>query len=147
MQTNGLLIKKNMHKFKHITDNLTQIGISIDGATKQTYEELRRGGIWEKLIENLEFLRTIKNFKIHYHFVVQYKNYQEIENFIELGLKYSADKIFLNRITNWNTMADFDSHDVADKTHSENKKLHEILETIGNKKYPHKDFVEFRSLL
>lgn len=143
MQTNGLLIKKNFHKFKHITNNLSQIGISIDGATKQTYEELRQGGVWEKLLENLEFLKTIKTFKIHFHFVVQQKNYHEIEPFIELGVKYNADKIFLNRITDWNTLSNFDTVAVADTTHPENKKLLEILDKIKDKE----DFVEFRSLL
>ena len=143
MQTNGLLIKKNFHKFKHITDNLTQIGISIDGATKQTYEELRQGGVWEKLLENLEFLKTIKKFKIHFHFVVQQKNYHEIESFIDLGIKYNADKIFLNRITDWGTLLDFNNHAVADKTHPENKKLLKILDKIKNKE----NFVEFGSLL
>jgi molybdenum cofactor biosynthesis enzyme MoaA len=143
VQTNGLLIKKNFHKFKHITDNLTQIGISIDGATKQTYEDLRQGGVWEKLLENLEFLKTIKTFKIHFHFVVQQKNYHEIESFIELGLKYNADKIFLNRITDWNTLSNFNTHAVADTTHPENKKLLEILNRIEDKE----NFVEFRSLL
>ena len=143
VQTNGLLIKKNFHKFKHITDNLTQIGISIDGATKQTYEDLRQGGVWEKLLENLEFLKTIKTFKIHFHFVVQQKNYHEIESFIELGVKYNADKIFLNRITDWNTLSNFNTHAVADTTHPENKKLLEILNRIEDKE----NFVEFRSLL
>jgi MoaA/NifB/PqqE/SkfB family radical SAM enzyme len=143
VQTNGLLIKKNFHKFKHITDNLTQIGISIDGATKQTYEDLRQGGVWEKLLENLEFLKTIKTFKIHFHFVVQQKNYHEIESFIELGLKYNADKIFLNRITDWNTLSNFNTHAVADTTHPENKKLLERLNRIEDKE----NFVEFRSLL
>lgn len=143
VQTNGLLIKKNFHKFKHITDNLTQIGISIDAATKQTYEALRQGGVWEKLLENLEFLKTIKTFKIHFHFVVQQKNYHEIEPFIELGAKYNADKIFLNKITNWNTLTNFKTHAVADQTHSENNKLLKILDRIKDKE----NFVKFRSLL
>jgi len=143
VQTNGLLIKKNFHKFKHITDNLSQIGISIDAATKLTYEELRQGGVWEKLLENLEFLKTIKKFKIHFHFVVQQRNYHEIESFIDLGMRYNADKIFLNRITDWNTLSNFNTHAVADTTHPENKKLLEILNKIKDKE----SFVEFRSLL
>ena len=98
IQTNGLLVKKNFHKFKHIINNLTQIGISIDGATKQTYESLRVGGKFEKVIENLEFLKEIKNFDVHLHVVVQQKNYHEIEEIIQLGLKYNVDKIYLNKI-------------------------------------------------
>jgi len=147
IQTNGLLLKKNFHKFKHITDNLTRIGISIDGATKNTYETLRRGGIFELLLENLEFLKSIKTFNIHLHFVVQQHNYHEIEPLIDLGLRYSVDKIFLNRITDWNTLKNFKTHSVADKDHLENIKLKEILTRISNTNYPIKKFVDYQTLL
>ena len=147
MQTNGLLLKKNFHKFKHITDNLDQIGISIDGATKSTYEKLRRGGVYELMLENLEFLKSIKNFKIHLHFVVQQSNYHEIESLIELGIKYDADKIFLNKITDWNTMRNFKEQAVADKSHPENKELMKILDRVSKNKYAIKEFVGYRTLL
>ena len=146
IQTNGLLLKKNFHKFKHITDNLNCIGISIDGATKNTYEKLRRGGVFEILLENLEFLKSIKTFNIHLHFVVQQSNYHEIEALINLGLKYGVDKIFLNRITDWNTLKDFKNHSVADKNHLENTKLKEILTRISNTSYPIKKFVDYQTL-
>jgi len=147
IQTNGLLLKKNFHKFKHITDNLNHIGISIDGATKSTYEKLRRGGVFELLLENLEFLKSIKNFDIHLHFVVQQSNYHEIEPLIDLGLKYNVDKIFLNRITDWNTLKDFKSHSIADQHHPENIKLKEILNRISKIQYPIKKFVDYQTLL
>jgi sulfatase maturation enzyme AslB (radical SAM superfamily) len=147
IQTNGLLLKKNFHKFKHITDNLNRIGISIDGATKHTYEKLRRGGVFEMLLENLEFLKSIKTFHIHLHFVVQKENYQEIEQLIELGIKYGVDKIFLDRITDWNTMINFKEHAVADSDHPQNRALKKIIEKISNIDYGIRDFVEYRTLL
>ena len=147
IQTNGLLLKKNFHKFKHITDNLNHIGISMDGATKHTYEKLRRGGVFELLLENLEFLRSIKTFDIHLHFVVQRENYREIEQLIEIGIRHGVDKIFLNRITDWNTMVDFKDHAVADSDHPQNSELREIIEKIANIDYGIKDFVEYRTLL
>jgi MoaA/NifB/PqqE/SkfB family radical SAM enzyme len=147
IQTNGLLIKKNFHKFKHITDNLNHIGISVDGATKSTYEQLRRGGIFEVLLENLEFLTSIKTFGIHLHFVIQKNNYHEIESMIELGLKYNVDKIFLNRITDWNTFKNFKNQAVADEDHPDNDNLKNILNRLSKKNFPIKDFVEYRTLL
>lgn len=108
LQTNGLLIKKNFYKFKHITDNLFQIGISIDGATKLTYEKLRRGGSFEKIIENLDFLKKIKKeFSIHLHMVVQQENWKEMPHLLELGKKFNVDKIFFNTIQDWNTGLNF----------------------------------------
>jgi len=147
IQTNGLLLKKNFHKFKHITDNLDHIGISVDGATKETYEKLRVGGVYELLLENLEFLKSIKNFKIHLHFVVQKSNYHEIESLIELGIKYNVDKIYLNQITDWNTLKDFETHAVSNKTHPENIHLNKILEKISKINYSINEFVEYRTLL
>ncbi len=147
IQTNGLLIKKNVHKFQHIIKNLNKIGISIDGATKKTYESLRVGGSYEKIIENLEFLKEIKNFDVQLHFVVQQKNYHEIEEIIELGLKYDVDKIFLNKITDWNTMKNFKENAVWMKDHVENKNLLDIINKIKKIKFKKKDFLEFETLL
>jgi MoaA/NifB/PqqE/SkfB family radical SAM enzyme len=147
IQTNGLLIKKNFYKFKHILENLDKIGISIDGATKQTYESLRVGGKFEKIIENLEFLKEIKNFDMHLHFVVQQKNYHEIEDIIQLGLKYNVDKIYLNKITDWNTIENFKEQAVWMKSHKENKNLLDIIDKIKKIKFKKNFFLEFKTLL
>lgn len=147
IQTNGLLIKKNFYKFSHILENLDIIGLSVDGGTKKTYESLRVGGVFEKLLENLEFLKKIKNFNIHLHVVVQQKNYKEIEKIIELGLKYNVDKIFLNKITDWNTIKNFKEQAVWMKDHVENKNLLDIIDRIKKIKFEKEDFLEFKTLL
>lgn len=147
IQTNGLLIKKNLNKFPHILKNLYKIGVSIDGATKQTYESLRVGGKFEKVIENLKFLKEIKNFDVHLHFVVQQKNYHEIEEIIELGLRYDVDKIHLNRITDWNTMENFSEQAVWMENHKEYKKLLDIINRIKEKKFKKKFFLQLSALL
>lgn len=147
IQSNGLLIKKTFHKFQHIIKNMDRIGISIDGANKNTYEELRRGGSYEKIIENLRFLKEIKNFDIHLHFVVQQKNYKEIEDIIQLGIKFNVDKIFLNKITNWNTIKNFKEHAIWHKDHKENKNLLDIIERIKRTKFEKNSFVKYWTLL
>ena len=147
IQTNGLLIKKTFYKFKHILENLNKIGISIDGATKKTYESLRVGGKFEKIIENLEFLKKIKNFDIHLHFVVQQKNYKEIEDIIQLGLKYNVDKIYLNKITDWNTMRNFKEHAVWMTEHKENKNFMDIVNKVKKIKFKKKFFLEYSTLI
>ena len=40
--------------------NISEIIFSIDGATAQTYEEIRRGGKWERLSKNLDLLASMK---------------------------------------------------------------------------------------
>jgi len=108
IQTNGLLIKKKYERFQYLFKNLNVLNISVDGATKKTYEKLRRGGSWEKIIENFNFIKSIKkNFKIYVHMVVQQENWTEMPLMLTFGKKYNVDKIFFNKIQNWNTELDY----------------------------------------
>ena len=108
IQTNGLLIKKKYERFQYLFKNLNVLNISVDGATKKTYEKLRRGGSWEKIIENFNFIKSIKkNFKIYVHMVVQQENWTEMPLMLNFGKKYNVDKIFFNKIQNWNTELDY----------------------------------------
>ena len=40
--------------------NVRTVAASIDGLTKETYEKIRVGGKWERLLQTLELLRTLK---------------------------------------------------------------------------------------
>jgi organic radical activating enzyme len=79
IQTNGLLIKKMYQRHLEMFKKLDILNISIDGATKTTYELLRRGGQFEKLLENLEFIKDYhQQFAIKFHMVVQKRNWQDM---------------------------------------------------------------------
>jgi len=72
--TNGLMFKEFYNTVPHIINNLQELGVSIDGATKETYEKLRLGGKWGKIIEALECIAELKkkkDFRFNLHFVVQ----------------------------------------------------------------------------
>jgi len=128
--TNGLLFKEFSKKVPHIIENLEQLGISIDGASKTTYEKLRLGGNWEKINANLKFISELKkqhNFIFRLHFVVQKENYHEMEKIIELGQKYGVDRVWLNKIEDWNVMSNFKEQDIFQ---SSNYKLH--LDKVRN---------------
>ena len=60
IQTNGLLIKKMHPRHQTLFEKLDVLNVSIDGATKKTYELLRRGGSYERIIENLETAKELK---------------------------------------------------------------------------------------
>ena len=130
--TNGLMFKEFHQTVPHIINNLKELGVSIDGATKETYEKLRIGGRWEKITEALQCiseLRKKKDFRFVLHFVVQKDNYHEMENIIELGEQYGADRVWLNKIEDWGTIDDFKTQDVfgtADYKKSFSKVLHKI---------------------
>ena len=113
--TNGLMFKEFHQTVPHVINNLKELGVSIDGATKETYEKLRVGGRWEKITEALQCISELKkkkDFRFILHFVVQKDNYHEMESIIELGEQYGADRVWLNKIEDWGTIDDFKTQDV-----------------------------------
>ena len=132
--SNGLMFEEFSPRIPHIIENLTELGISIDGASKETYEKLRLGGSWEKINFNLKFISELKNqnnFIFRLHFVVQKENYHEMENIIELGKKYNADRVWLNRIEDWNTMENFQEQNIF-QTIEYKKHLNRIINIVKN---------------
>jgi len=150
LQTNGLLVKKMYQRHEDMFKKLDVLNVSIDGASKRTYESLRKGGSFEKILENLEFIKQIKkklNFKFIIHFVTQTENYREMPAIIDLAEQYSADKIWLNKITNWNTFKNFEDKNVMNPTHIEYMEYIEVLKIVKEKikKYSNK-FIEISTL-
>ena len=100
--------------------NLTNLGVSIDGASRQTYETLRLGGKWDKILEALECVSQLKQehgFVFDLHMVVQQDNWQEMPAMMDLAYKHEVDRVFFNRIQDWNTGLDFEKqkfHDLDD---------------------------------
>lgn len=115
--------------------------ISIDAATKDTYEnKTRLNGKWDDLISNLKFIATIPNlYSVKPSFVVQQANYKEIPLFVDLlesifkGSRKEL-RIFFGRITNWNTFTEeeFKQHNIFDKDHPEHQ---DFLKVLRNLKY------------
>jgi MoaA/NifB/PqqE/SkfB family radical SAM enzyme len=113
--TNGLLFKEFHTRVPNVMRNLKELGVSIDGASRATYEKLRLGGKWEKIIEGLECMAEQKQkhgFRFILHFVVQKDNYHEMETIIDLGEQYGADRVWLNKIEDWGTSDDFHTQDI-----------------------------------
>jgi len=143
--TNALLFRDFHDRAPHVTHGLKELGVSIDGATKETYERLRLGGRWEKIVDNLEFIRGLKqtlDFRFVMQFVVQKHNYHEMEAIVELARLYGADRIWLNRITDWQTFDDFREHDVVSVTHPEHTEFQKAFEKIKT----NDNFVEYATL-
>ena len=113
--TNGLMFKEFHTKVPYVIRNLNELGVSIDGASKDTYERLRLGGRWDKILEGLESMAEQKQkhgFNFILHFVVQKENFHEMEKIIDLGEQYGADRVWLNKIEDWGTMDNFKSQDI-----------------------------------
>ena len=118
--TNALLFKEFSPRVPYVINNLKELGVSIDGATQETYEKLRLGGKWEKITENLEYISQLKQkhgFRFILHFVVQKDNYHEMQDIVTLGEQYHADRVWLSRVQDWNIWSNFDEHNIFDAAH------------------------------
>ena len=130
--TNALMFKEFHTRVPYVINNLQELGVSIDGASKNTYEKLRLGGKWDKINENLECISNLKQkhgFRFILHFVVQKDNYREMEKIIDLGERYGADRVWLNKIEDWGTIEDFKTQDIFN-TDEYNSRLDSLVQRI-----------------
>jgi len=95
--TNFLLLDEKIMEF--IIKNKINLVISVDGAKKDTYEQIRKGASFDKIISNLnsynEILKkhNIEKGTLQINFVVMKENYKEIAEIIEFAHKYNIEKI------------------------------------------------------
>jgi MoaA/NifB/PqqE/SkfB family radical SAM enzyme len=94
LRTNGLLFKKYWNSIKKVHKRIDEVMISIDAACRETYEKVRRGGNWERLLENLEFIKEVNgrdaNFSYMMPFCVQKANFREMGDYVDFAEKYGA---------------------------------------------------------
>lgn len=94
--TNLTILKKELLKKIRLDSVVT----SIDGVTKETYEKIRRGANWEKVMHNLNALIKLRGehrdkFVIKVAFVVMVSNFREIPKAIELFESLGVDLEFI----------------------------------------------------
>ena len=106
LQTNGVLFtEKEWGKLAGIHDNVNAVIISFDAATAATYAITRRGGHWEQLQKNMEFISELRRQGrinlLRLDFVVQKANYREMPGFIEIGKRFGVDQVYFSKAVNW----------------------------------------------
>jgi wyosine [tRNA(Phe)-imidazoG37] synthetase (radical SAM superfamily) len=123
LQTNGLLLPTHWHKLGKLQKRVVSISVSIDAASAETYEVLRRGGTWPKLLTALDTIRNIKQqqpLEFNTRMVVQQRNYQEVLDFYNLSQQYDVDRVEYIRIGNWYwDQLTFQQADVMNPSHAE----------------------------
>jgi len=79
--------------------------ISIDGASRETYEVNRWPGKWEDLMTSLPFIASLRRggeLKVlRAYFVYQANNYWEMPAMVQLCRAHAFDVVFFARISNW----------------------------------------------
>lgn len=94
-------------KFRENKSGKFMLTVSVDAATKQTYETVRRNGNFDILKKNMEFAADLRRRgELRYfrmNFVVQRRNYEEMPLFVEWGEQLGVDEVFFTKILNWGT--------------------------------------------
>lgn len=144
--SNGKLFnKQNWESMKKIQPYITDVEISIDAGTKETYENKTRiGGDWDILIENLKYISKIKTIKsLRISFIVQVDNYNEMTKCADLicdifeeRLKQDKSEtqttLYFGKIDKWNHMTDDDmiKKDVGNPSHPNHLDFKEKLKEV-----------------
>lgn len=87
--SNATLLHQNNNISKLVDSGITEIVVSFDGATKETYEKIRKNSNFSQTIKNLknlsDFIRSTKSkINIKFAFVVMQENKNELDLFVEL---------------------------------------------------------------
>src|SRR3989339_113553 len=89
--TNGLLLDED--RLDKLIGPKIDFTFSIDGVTKDTYEKIRRGGDFERLLKNLKLFNKLRKEKAsgqraHMNVVVTGTNYGHLEDFVNFAIEY-----------------------------------------------------------
>jgi Radical SAM superfamily len=156
--TNGLGLTKNVWtSMPHLADKIVELRVSIDAATKDTYEDVRRPGRWEVIHENLRAMGELSKagafrrnrfsggvqsvssdllldaenpISFALAFVVQSANFREMPAFVRLAEEVDADAVVFQRYYSFGHEGSgvFFAKDVASPAHPEHQELQAILE-------------------
>lgn len=139
IMTHGVLFTKKYWDRIHLWhDRINTFNISFDAATEATYDKIRVGGDWTTLLENCRLIyKTINNYKLlSMDFVVQYLNYREIPDFIELiNREFPQANVMFKVVVDWGTWDDetFKQNAVWRQDHADHLEYKQIVETVRNK--------------
>lgn len=135
IESNGLLFNEQAWStvLKKLHDKIVMVSISVDGATKETYEILRRDGNFETIINNLKFISNLPQRKAGMKFVirmvVQKTNFREMKKFLELGKSLKVDRVQFSVLMDFKTYPEdeFLDHAVHLPTNPLNEEFRKII--------------------
>jgi MoaA/NifB/PqqE/SkfB family radical SAM enzyme len=94
--TNGVLLSPN--RFDELLDaGLDWVAFSIDAATSGTYQKIRIGASFEDTLDNLEYIRSVRNRRndmrpsLMIFFVMMKANYFELPDMIDLASSFGVN--------------------------------------------------------
>ena len=156
--TNGLGLTPNVWTaMPQLAEKIVELRVSVDAATKETYENIRRPGRWDVIRENLTvigemskagkfrqnrfaggmqsvssdlFLDAKDPVSFVLAFVVQSANFREMPAFVKMAEEVGADVVVFQKYYSFGHegVAVFSAKDVAAPAHPEHEQLEAILQ-------------------
>ncbi|MEP9410709.1 MAG: SPASM domain-containing protein [Candidatus Brocadia sp.] len=135
LHTNAQLLTPKM--WNTISPDIQQfiksIEISVDAASSKTYAINRRGGSFERLLENLAFISTLrKNGPLQWvgiSMVIQENNFLEMPDFVQLGKRFCFDTVYFSKLVDWGTFPreEFNKRAIHLPAHAQHSQLVNLL--------------------
>ena len=134
--SNGTLFdEREWNKFSNIHGMIRSIRISVDAASKETFETLRRLAVFEPFVENLTFLAGLRAKvafpQLKFSFTYQLGNLREMKEFVTFAKSFNCDFVIFERLQNLGAFTDEEFRERA--VHLSGHPLHaEFREIIGD---------------
>ena len=127
--TNGLLMTpQRLQRIENLFPQIRNINVSIDAASSAVYSKVRRGGNFDNLVKNLDYLddlitqNQLTNMIWQNNFIVQADNWRDILPFVHWQLGYkNLNCLWFNQIAQWGHLDDsmFNQMAIWDADHAE----------------------------
>ncbi len=108
-----------------VTSGLEGVFFSIDGARKETYENIRVNSNYEKVLANLALLQETRDRmgsalpKLKMVMVIMRQNLEELPELVDLASRYDVEEVFVQQL----------SHDFGEASYTEKfRPLHEYVD-------------------
>ncbi|MBC7540655.1 MAG: radical SAM protein [Bacteriovorax sp.] len=138
VMTNGLLFNKKL--WDGLGEGklfIKRILVSIDAGNESHYR-ITRGGNFKHLLENLEFIKTLKESNELDFFSIQFvprkDNYESMEEFVLLGEKLNVDRVLFQTFCQWSESSlEFVEQAIHLKTHPNYHDFEKIAQKVKHK--------------
>ena len=129
--TNGVMLtEKVIRQLHRIHKNIKLITISVDAATEDTYNKVRKGGDFNQLKKNIDYINKCKELQhanLLYTYVVQNSNFREMKQFAEWITSYPRAKVRFTRILDWGHGGYFSNENIWDNRHQNHEEFFKVL--------------------
>lgn len=136
LETNGVFFDEvHWERIQHLSKVRTELVVTINSFDEFTYKHISRGGNYEKMMHNLEFMSKLRRENKIAHLtntlVIQDRNFREVPSFIKRSFsEYAFDQVILRPVYQWGTMDEevFWFKDVLNPMHPYHEEYLEIMQ-------------------